>query len=119
MNHMNKLSTEKRAAILSALVEGNGLRSTARITGHTLNTVMRLLVDAGKACAAYQDEHLRGLSCRRIQADEIWSFVAVKEKYRPAAEQGRFGCGDVWTWTAICADSKLVPTWRIGPRDGE
>jgi IS1 family transposase len=114
---MNKLSTEKRAAIISALVEGNSLRSTARMTGHTLNTVMRLLVDAGKACAAYQDEHLRNLPCKRIQVDEIWSYIGIKEKNRPEAERGEFGRGDCWVWTAIDAQSKLVPCWLVGTRD--
>jgi IS1 family transposase len=114
---MNKLNTAKRAAILSALVEGNSLRSTARMTGHTLNTVMRLLGDAGSACSAYQDEHLRGLSCRRVQVDEIWSYIGIKEKNRPEVERGQFGRGDVWTWTAIDADTKLVPCWLVGTRD--
>ena len=116
---MNRLSVEKRAQILTALVEGNSLRSASRMTGAAINTVMKLLVDAGLACSEYQDTHLRNLSCKRLQADEIWSFVAIKERNRPVTERGTFGRGDVWTWTAICADSKLVPSWYVGPRDAE
>lgn len=114
---MNKLTNEKRTAILSALVEGNSLRSTSRMTGAAINTVMKLLVDAGRACSAYQDEHLRNLACSRLECDEIWSFVGIKEMNRPAEERGKFGRGDVWTWTAICADTKLVPSWLVSTRD--
>lgn len=116
MFSMNKLSTAKRVQILSALVEGNSLRSTSRMVGCSINTVTKLLVDLGHACAKYQDKALRNLPCKRIQADEIWSFCYSKAKNVPTDKQGQFGFGDVWTWTAICADTKLIPTWYIGDR---
>jgi hypothetical protein len=105
---MNKLNTAKRVAIISALVEGNSLRSTTRMSGCSINTVTKLLVDAGTACARYQHETLRNLTCKRIQCDEIWSFVSMKEKNVPDARKGERGVGDVWTWVAIDADTKLV-----------
>jgi len=115
---MNRLSIERRSQIISALVEGNSLRSTSRMTGAALNTVTKLLVDLGAACSEYQDKALRDLPCKRLQLDEIWSFVGVKEKNRPEDERGTWGRGDVWTWTAICADTKLIPSWLVGTRDG-
>ncbi len=114
---MNKLNTQKRAQILSCLVEGNSIRSTVRMTGAAKNTVVKLLVDVGAACSAYQDETLRDLPCRRLQCDGIWSFCYSKAKNVPEDKQGQFGYGDVWTWTAICADTKLVPSWYVGSRD--
>ncbi len=114
---MNQLKTAKRVAILSALVEGNSLRSTQRMTGVSINTVTKLLIDAGTACAKYQHETLRKLPCKRVQCDEIWSFVGMKEKNVPAERKGQKGVGDVWTWTAICADTKLVPSFLVGARD--
>ena len=87
------------------------------MTGVARMTVEKLLRDLGAACARYQDEHLRNLPCRRVQCDEIWSFVYAKAKNVPAEKQGQFGYGDVWTWTAIDADTKLVPSWLVGPRD--
>jgi IS1 family transposase len=116
---MNKLSTSQRANIIRCLVEGNSIRSTVRITGAAKNTVVKLLADAGAACSAYQDKHLRNLPCRRIQVDEIWSFTYAKAKNVPTAKAAPVGAGDTWTWTAICADTKLVPCWLVGPRDGE
>ena len=116
---MNKLDTAKRVAIISALVEGNSLRSTQRMTGVSINTVTKLLVDAGEACARYQHEKLRNLPCRHIQCDEIWSFCCMKQKNVPPAKQGILGYGDVWTWTAMCSDTKLVPSWLVGARDSE
>jgi IS1 family transposase len=113
---MNKLCTAKRVQILSALVEGNSLRSTSRMIGCSINTVTKLLVDLGHACAKYQDKALRNLPSRRIQCDEIWSFCYSKAKNVPADKEGQFGVGDVWTWTAICADTKLIPTWYTGDR---
>src|SRR5690349_16096435 len=89
------------------------------MTGVAKNTVIKLLVDLGKACSAYQDKTIRLLPCKRLQLDEIWSFVGCKEKNVPDDQKGAFGRGDVWTWTAICADTKLVPSWIVGPRDGE
>ena len=116
MFSMNQLTTAKRVQILSALVEGNSLRSTTRMVGCSINTVTKLLVDLGFACAEYQGEHLRNLPCKRIQCDEIWSFCYSKAKNVPTDKEGQFGVGDVWTWTAICADTKLIPTWYIGDR---
>jgi IS1 family transposase len=116
MFSMNKLSIEKRAQILHMLVEGMSMRAVARIADVSRNTVDKLLRDVGAACLAYQDEHLRNLPCKRIQADEIWSFVGAKQKNVPEDRKGEFGIGDVWTWTAICADTKLVPCWHVGDR---
>jgi IS1 family transposase len=113
---MNRLSTDKRAQILGMLVEGNSLRATTRMAGCSINTVSKLLLDVGEACAAYQDEHLRDLTCKTIEADEIWSFVAHKERNKPAELKGTFGTGDVWTWTALDADSKLIVCWYVGSR---
>jgi IS1 family transposase len=89
------------------------------MTDSAINTVVKLLVDAGKACSEYQDRVLRNLTCNRLQCDEIWAFCYAKEKNVPADKKGRFGYGDVWTWTAICADTKLVPSWMVGNRDAE
>ncbi len=117
MFSMNKLSNAKRAAVVAALVEGNSIRATVRMTGVAKNTVVKLLVDLGSACARYQDEHLRNLRCNRIQCDEIWSFVGAKDKNVPAEKAGKFGIGSVWTWTALDADTKLVPSFLVGTRD--
>jgi IS1 family transposase len=114
---MNKLSKEKRTQIVTALVEGNSLRATARMCGANVNTVMWLLEDVGRACAEYQDKALRNLTCKRIQCDEIWSFCYAKEKNVPQELQGKFGFGDVWTWVAMCAETKLVVSWRVGGRN--
>ncbi len=116
---MNRLSIERRARIIGCLVEGNSLRATARMTDTAINTVVKLLVDVGKVCAEYQNQTLRNLKCSRIQCDEIWSFCYAKAKNVPEEKKGQFGYGDVWTWTAICADSKLVPAWLIGERNLE
>jgi len=114
---MNKLSKAKQAEVVAALVEGNSIRATVRITGVAKNTIVKLLADLGRACAEYQDKIFRNLPCKRIQCDEIWSFCYAKEKNVPEAKKGVFGYGDVWTFTAICADTKLVPSWHIGRRD--
>jgi len=113
---MNKLSTEKRAQILSCLVEGMGINATSRINKVSKNTVLKLLNDVGKACSEYQDRVFKNLKCKRLQCDEIWSFCYAKEKNVPKKLKGQFGYGDVWTWTAIDADTKLVPSWIIGDR---
>jgi IS1 family transposase len=118
MVSMNKLTTEKRCAVVRALVEGCSIRATVRMTGVAKNTVVKLLVDLGTACAEYQDKALRNLPCKRLQLDEIWCFCYAKAKNVPKDKQGQFGYGDVWTWTAIDADSKLVPSWLVGSRDG-
>jgi len=114
---MNRLSIERRAQILGLLAEGNSLRATSRLADVSINTVTKLLVDIGQASAEYQDKTLQNLPCRRIQCDEIWAFCYAKQKNVPADKQGKFGYGDIWTWTAICADTKLVPSWMVGTRD--
>lgn len=116
---MNRLSIERRARIIGCLVEGNSLRATARMTDTAINTVVKLLIDVGKACAEYQDQTLRNLPCKRLQCDEIWAFCYAKEKNVPEDKKGQYGYGDVWTWTAICADTKIVPSWLVGNRDAE
>jgi IS1 family transposase len=113
---MNQLSTERRAAVVRALVEGNSIRATARLTGTSMNTVLKLLVDLGELCAMYQDKVLRNLPCKQIQADEIWSFAGAKESQVRA---GAKGAGDVWTWTAMDADTKLMVSWLVGRRDAK
>ena len=112
---MNKLSTGERTRIVAALVEGNSMRDVSRMTGISRNTINKLLVDLGRACSAYQDTALRNLQCKRIQCDEIWSFIGAKEKTcTPEMKAKR--TGDVWTWVAIDADTKLVPCWFVGER---
>jgi IS1 family transposase len=118
MVSMNRLDSETRAQVIRCLVDGNSIRATVRITGIAKNTVTKLLVQAGAVCAEYQDRTLRNLSCRRIQCDEIWAFVGKKDKNVPEEKKDQFGIGSVWTWTAIDADTKLVPCWMVGPRDG-
>jgi IS1 family transposase len=115
---MNKLDLKKRAQILSCLVEGNSIRATVRMTGAAKNTVVKLLADVGAACAVYQDKTLQNLPCKRLQCDEIWSFVYAKAKNVPTAVAAPEGAGDAWTWTALDADTKLIAAWMIGPRDG-
>ena len=114
---MNKLSTAKRCAVVAALVEGNSIRATARMTDVSKPTILKLIADLGPVCAAYQNDTLRELGCRRLECDEIWQFVYAKQKNVQGAKRAPKVAGDVWTWVAIDADSKLVPTWRIGPRD--
>jgi IS1 family transposase len=116
---MNKLNLQKRAQIIGLLVEGNSMRSVTRLVGCSINTVTKLLVDAGTACAIYQNEVMRDLPCKRIQCDEIWAFCGMKERNVPKEHEGELGYGDVYTWTAICADTKLVPSFLIGRRDSE
>jgi hypothetical protein len=116
---MNKLTTERRAQILGMMIEGVTIRAISRMTGASKNTIVKLLADAGKACSEYQDRVLVNLPCRRLQADEIWSFVYAKQKNVPQEMRGRFGVGDVWTWTAHCADTRLVPWWYVGTRDAD
>ncbi|MDE0695968.1 MAG: IS1 family transposase [Boseongicola sp.] len=115
---MNKLDTKTRKLILRCLVEGMSIRATARTAEVSKLTVSRLMVAAGKACADYQDKALRELPCRKIQCDEIWSFIYCKDKTVKRAKAAPMDAGDVWTWTAICADTKLVPAWRVGDRSG-
>lgn len=113
---MNKLSSSDRVRVVACLVEGNSIRATVRMTGIAKNTVVKLLADLGLACSKFQDEALRNLQCKRVQCDEIWSFVGAKEKNVPVGEK-RKGRGDVWTWTAIDPETKLVPCWFVGNRD--
>ena len=113
---MNKLSTEKRAQIIGMLVEGNSLRSTSRMADVSINTVTKLLVDIGQACSDYQYKTLVNLPCTKIQVDEIWAFCYAKQKNVPSAKAAPDGAGDIWTWIAICADTKLIPSWLIGDR---
>lgn len=113
---MNKLPHEKRVQILHLLVEGNSMRATARIADVAFNSVAKFFIQTAIVCADYQDKTFRELSCKKLQLDEIWSFVGCKQKNVPESKNG---VGDVWTWVAIDADTKLVPSWRIGSRDGE
>ena len=116
---MNRMPLAQRAQILGFLVEGMSLRAASRLADCSINTVTKLLVDVGMACAEFQDKALRNLTCRRIQCDEIWSFVGAKQKNVPEDRRGEFGVGDVWTWTAIDADTKLIASWMVGSRDGD
>jgi IS1 family transposase len=117
MRGMNKLPRQKRIDILSQLVEGMSLRAITRTTGVSINTVTKLLVDAGKACSDYQNKAFRNLTCRRIQVDEIWAFCYAKQKNVGTAKAAPDQAGDIWTWTAIDADTKLIPSWLVGSRD--
>ncbi len=116
MVSMNRLSRDRQIAVVKALVEGCSIRATVRMTGVAKNTIINLLVDLGAACEAYQAEKLVNLPCKRIQCDEIWSFVGAKQKQ---VNNGAAGVGDVWTWTAICADTKLIASWQVGDRGSE
>jgi IS1 family transposase len=115
---MNKLDTKKRAQIVAALVEGNSIHSTSRMTGVSRNTIAKLLADLGAACMDYMDRSLVNLPCKRVQADEIWSFVGAKQKNVTPENMERGAIGDVWTWVAIDADTKLICSWLVGNRDG-
>ncbi len=114
---MNRLSTQKRAEIIHSLVEGNSINATCRMTSAAKMTVLKLIRDLGEATSRYQDTALRNLPCKRIQADELWAFCHAKAKNVPEQHRGEFGYGDVWTWTAIDPDTKLMVTWLVGERD--
>jgi IS1 family transposase len=114
---MNRLDTKMRAQILHMLVEGNSLRATARMADVSRNAVDNLLHDVGAACLDYQDSVFRNLPCKTIECDEIWTFIYAREKNVLKDKKGQFGYGDIWTWTAICADTKLVPCWHVGSRN--
>jgi IS1 family transposase len=116
---MNKLPLDTRAQILSMLCEGSSMRSISRVADVSINTVSKLLVDAGKGCAAFHDDKVRGVRGRRVQVDEIWSFTAAKQKNVAAMKKPAEGAGDTWTWTAIEADTKLLITWLVGGRDSD
>lgn len=114
---MNRLSLEKRTQIITALVEGNSLRSTSRMADVSINTVTKLLVDVGRACQRFHDEKVVGVKSKRVQCDEIWSFVYSKQKNVPEGMEGE--AGDIWTWTAIDADSKLIISYFVGDRSAD
>lgn len=116
---MNKLPLEKRAQILSMLCEGSSMRSISRVVGVSPNTVNKLLQAAGVACATFHDETVRNVKAKRVQCDEIWSFCYAKKKNVATAKAAPEGAGDVWTWTALDADSKLIVGWLVGGRDAE
>src|SRR5438093_1266769 len=115
LNPMNRIAIDKRTQVIAALVEGTSINATCRMTGVAKHTVLKLLKDMGCACAAYHDAHVRNLRVRRVQCDEIWAFVYAKQK-NVSAEQMAKGAGDVWTWIAIDADSKLVVSYTLGDR---
>jgi IS1 family transposase len=114
---MNKLTHEKRCAVIRCLVEGNSVRSTVRITGVSKNAIQRLTREIGDACLRFQDKILRNLTCRRLQCDECWCFCYAKDKNLPDDMRGMPGVGSIWTWTALDADTKLIVSWRLGARD--
>jgi IS1 family transposase len=119
INYMNRLDIKRRTAVVAALVEGSSIRATARMTGVSKPTILKLLADLGEACERFHDATVHDVRSRRIQCDEIWSFVGAKQRNVPVERQGEFGVGDVWTWTAIDADSKLIVSWLLGDRDGD
>ncbi|MEZ5849526.1 MAG: IS1 family transposase [Hyphomicrobiaceae bacterium] len=116
---MNKLPTHKRAQILAMLCEGSSMRSISRVCDVSINTVAKLLEDAGKVCMAFHDESVRHVQSKRVQMDEIWSFTAAKQKNVANMKKPVEGAGDTWTWTALDADSKLILQWYVGDRSGE
>lgn len=116
---MNRLSLEKRTQIVGLLVEGNSLRATSRLADVSINTVTKLLVDLGTACQEYHDKHVRNIVAKRVQCDEIWSFIYAKDKNLPDELRGKYGTGSIWTWVAIDSDSKLAISWLVGNRDAE
>jgi IS1 family transposase len=116
---MNKMDRQARSRILHLLYEGNSIRAVTRLTGASKKAVSKLMVDAGQAVAWYQDRVFRNLTCKRIWVDEIWAFVYAKQKNVPLAKKAPDGAGDVWTWTAIDADTKLIPSWHVGGRDSD
>jgi IS1 family transposase len=117
MVSMNRLTKERQTQVIKCLCEGLGIRATGRMTGASKNTIVKLLAEIAEVCNQYQDKTLRNLNSQKIQCDEIWSFCYAKDKNVPRAKRGQFGFGDVWTWTALDADSKLIVSWRVGGRD--
>src|SRR5437764_7222862 len=115
---MNRMDPKRQTAIVAALVEGVGIRSTCRITGASKGAVTKLIADLGPVCAKYMDEAFRDLPCKTLEVDEIWAFCYAKAKNVPKDKRGTFGYGDVWTFTAIDAETKLIPSYMVGPRDG-
>ena len=115
---MNKLTNSKRAQILEMLVEGMSMRAASRVAKVSINTVTKLMVEAGEACAAYHDEAVRDVEARKVQCDEIWAFCYAKDKNVARAKAAPRGAGDVWTWTAIDSDSKMILSYEVGDRSG-
>jgi hypothetical protein len=113
---MNRLDSARRSQVISALIEGNSIRATVRMTGVAKNTVVKLLADIGTACARFHDETVRGVASERLQCDEVWSFCYAKQANVPEEKKGTFGFGDVWTFTGLDADSKLIVSWLVGMR---
>lgn len=116
---MNRLDQNRRTQVISSLVEGNSIKSTVRMTGVAKNTIIKLLEEIGAACIDYQDKAFNNLSCKRLQFDETWSFAGEKKKKVPDEKQGVFGISDVWTWSALDTDTKLVTCWHVGKRDAK
>jgi IS1 family transposase len=116
---MNKLSREKKVQVIAAMVEGLGVNAISRMTGVCKNSILRILAEVGRACAEYQDRTLVNLTCKRLQADECWQFCYAKAKNVPSNKRGQFGYGDVWTWVAIDAQTKLAPCFLVGNRDAQ
>jgi IS1 family transposase len=116
---MNKLNTAERVQIIRCLVEGNSVNSTSRITGRSKHTVLNLLADIGAACQKLHDDRVRGIAIKRLQVDEVWNFCHCKQKNVPAEKRGQFGYGDVWTWTAVDADTKLIVSYLVGGRGND
>lgn len=119
MVSMNRLDRSRRTQVVRCLVEGNSIRATSRMTGVSKITIQKLLPEIGLVCARFQDQAFRGLNLKRIQCDEIWSFCYAKDKNLPEDKREVFGYGSVWTWTALDAETKLVPCWMVAPRDAE
>lgn len=115
---MNNLKSHKQEMVISALVEGCSIRSTERMTGVHRDTITRLMVRVGNACEEMMKEKMKGLKCKKIQVDEIWCFVGKKQRHLKRDDNPN-ACGDFWTWVALDADSKIVPTHKVGKRDGE
>jgi IS1 family transposase len=113
---MNTLTPAKQKQVVAALVEGNSIRATVRMTGVSKNAIQRLMAKLGPACEQFQDHALRNIPCRKIQTHEIWAFCYAKQKNVPADKRGQFGFGDIWTWTSLCADTKLIVNYKIGTR---
>src|SRR6202162_5025191 len=116
---MNRLTNDQRIQVIKQICEGSSIRTTVRLTGVAKNTIVKLLREIGSVCAKFHDKHVRNLTCKRIQCDEIWSFCYAKDKNVPADKRGIFGFGDVWTWVAIDADTKLVPSFMVGTRGSQ
>jgi IS1 family transposase len=114
---MDKLPLARRAQILSMLCDGSSMRSISRVADVSFNTNAKLLGDAGLACIEFHDRAVRNVKSQRVQCDEIWSFVHAKAKNVPTAKAAPEGAGDIWTWTALDADNKLILSWKVGGRD--